>query len=135
MSVKVINRLVEIPRDWANGGSFWCEFPGVDLQVHYGDEIDEPFATFEFEWVRSFRFVSEASYDSDRDGIDPDQAFLSELPLPDQFNPSNDYYGDQPEAGKTSPRLFRVFHYKAGFLDVVASSVHATVAGKDAFVE
>jgi len=44
-----------------------------------------------------------------------------ELPLPDARNPSNDYYGDIPGGKKGPPRLFRVFHYKAGLFEVVAS--------------
>lgn len=48
-------------------------------------------------------------------------ALLSELPLPDAKNPSSDYYSNVPDAGKGPPRLFRLFHYKTGLIEVVAS--------------
>lgn len=116
-------RLIEVPPNWANGGDLYCRFNGVSLFVRFGDDEDDPAFEWQFDWVRSFRFISEATYDRARDAIEDSAALLAELPLPNGGNPSNDYYGDRPEAGKTAARLFRVFHYKAGLIEVVASSV------------
>ena len=124
MSAETALRLIEVPEGWENGGDLRAQFDAVDLLVTFGDG-DRPEVTIRFEWVRSFRYVSEASYDRARDRVDVLDALLTELPLPHEHNPSNDYYGDVPEAGKGPPRLFRVFHYKAGFIEVVASAWQA----------
>jgi hypothetical protein len=117
-------RLVEVPAGWENGGDFFIRFDGLNLTVAFGDEEASPQLRFGFGWVRSFRFLSEASYDNERDRVDMTDALLSELRLPDPNNPSNDYYGDPPGSGKGPPRLFRLFHYKAGLVEVVASNWH-----------
>jgi hypothetical protein len=117
----IVARLVEVPSGWENGGGFYIRFDGVGLNVDFGDEDHHPRISFRFDWVRSFRYISEATYEDERDRFDVMDALLSEVPLPDPNNPSGDYYGGHPEAGKGSPRLFRIFHYKAGLIEVVAS--------------
>ncbi len=124
MTSGIVERLVEMPVGWENGGDFHVIFDGFKLGVSFGASLDlgGPAAlSFSFNWVRSFRFLSEATYDEERDRLDIRGALLSELSLPDSRNPSSDYYGDKPEAGKGPPRLFRLFHYKAGLIEVVAS--------------
>ena len=111
---------METPKGWRNGGDFYVRSDSFSLEVDFGDDEDVA-VSLRFEWVRSFRFVSEASYNHERDGIEDDCPLLSERMLPDPANPSNDYYGDRPEAGKGPPKLFRVYHYKAGLIEVVAS--------------
>lgn len=112
---------MEVPSGWENGGGFYGTFDGVNLVVEFGDEAGSPVAKFEFSWVRSFRYISEASLDDERDRYDVLDPLLAELPLPDEGNPSNDYHGDMPQARKGPPRLFRLFHYEAGLIEVVAS--------------
>ena len=116
-------RLTEVPANWANDGNLYRRFDGVSLFVRFGDEEDEPAFEWLFYWIRSFRFISEATYDRARDSIEDGAAPLSEPSLPNKANPSIDYCDDRPNAGKTVARLFRVFHYKAGLIEVVASSV------------
>ena len=123
MGTKIISRLMEVPTGWENGGDLYARFDGLNLIVEFG-EGDRAEVGIRFKWVRSFRYVSEATYDGERDDVDVMDALLTELALPDEHNPSNDYYGDVPEAGKGPPRLFRVFHYKAGLIEVVASDWH-----------
>ena len=118
----IVARLVEVPSGWENGGGFDIRSDGIGLDVDFGDGGDSPQISFRFDWVRSFRYVSEATCDPERDRFDVGDALLSELSLPDRNNPSSDYYGDLPEAGKGPPRLFRLFHYKAGLIEVVASN-------------
>ena len=120
----VVDRLVEVPAAYDNGGDFFTRSDGINLTVAFGDDEDTPSTSFRFSWVRSFRFISEASFDYDRDRVGAMDALLSELRLPDPNNPSNDYYGDVPQAGKGPPRLFRLFHHKAGLIEVVASDWH-----------
>ena len=117
----IVARLVEVPAGYENGGDFSARFDGISLEVAFGDDEASPCISLGFSWVRSFRYVSEASYDNERDRVDVMDALLTELRLPDPNNPSNDYYGDVPVAGKRPPRLFRLFHYKAGLFEVVAS--------------
>lgn len=122
--MKGVTSLIEVPAGYENGGDFAASFDGLGLDVQFGEGLDSgnpPQLAFKFDWVRSFRFVSEASYDEERDGVAGMAALLSELTLPDARNPSGDYYGDRPDAGKGAPRLFRLFHYKAGLIEVVAS--------------
>lgn len=120
MTADAIARLIEVPAEWENGGDFQAVFDGVGLVVTFGDS-KAPVCTFHFDWVRSFRYVSEATRGDSRDRVPVDDALLSELPLPDPKNPSSDDYGSNPEIGKGPPRLFRLFHYKAGLIEVAAS--------------
>ena len=120
MTDTLVARLVEVPAGWENSGDLYARFDGIGLDASFG-EGDRPIISFRFDWVRSFRYVSEATYGEERDRLDVMDALLSELPLPDSRNPSSDYYGSNPDIGKGPPRLFRVFHYKAGFIEVVAS--------------
>src|SRR5687767_5235914 len=117
VATPVLARLVEVPAGWENGGSFYATFDGSDLHLGFGDDAERPEVALSFTWVRSFRYVSEATYDPGPGEGDPTDALLSELSLPDESNPSHDHYGDVPEAGKGPPRLFRLFHYKAGIID------------------
>jgi hypothetical protein len=125
MTDQAVERLVEVPAGWENSGDFHATFDGTKLEVGFGEGLDlatPPALNFSFNWVRSFRFLSEATYDEERDRLEVPGALLSELPLPDSNNPASDYYGNNRDIGKGPPRLFRLFHHKAGLIDVVASS-------------
>ena len=55
-------RLVEVPSGYENGGDFSAIFDGISLNVAFGEDEESPCISFEFNWVRSFRYISEASF-------------------------------------------------------------------------
>jgi len=116
----MIARLIEVPKGWENGGDFLFRFDGVGVDAEFG-EVENVVVKLRFESVRSFRFIAEGTIDQSTDKTDPLDALLSELPLPDPRSPSSDHYREL-DGGKGRPRLFRLFHYKAGLFEVVAST-------------
>jgi len=116
-----LRSLVEVPDGWENCGNLYANFDGLNLKVEFGDEAGSPAVAVQFGWVRSFRYISEATYEPERNSVKSTSPLVVERPLPDARNPSNDYYGDILGGKKRPPRLFRVFHYKAGLFEVVAS--------------
>lgn len=58
-------RLVEVPAGWSNHGDFALAYDGMTLEVRFGELLDlgkPPKLCVSFDWVRSFRYISEATY-------------------------------------------------------------------------
>jgi hypothetical protein len=122
MTYSILSRLVEVPEGWENGGNFYPRTNARLFEIGFGDLADEISLTFSFDWVRSFRYISEGTLDHERDNVDVMDALLSELSLPYPPNLADDYYDKPPYPLKGPPRLFRVYHFKAGLFEIVASN-------------